>query len=114
MPAHRHLLKALPAFNGDHHRAILVHDVHRAEIPTVDLYGFAMVGGRKSFALIQRIGFNQITVGNVPLKRFDPFPRYDIGAVGFAGVQLDADFACDPFIDSGIDIQQSIDAYIRC
>jgi len=40
--ADRHFLEMLPAFNGDHHRAVLVHDVHWAEIPAVDLNGFAM------------------------------------------------------------------------
>ena len=88
-------MKSLPALTGNHHRAVLVHNVHRTEIPAVDLNGFAMIGRSISLALIQSIGFHQVAVGNLLLQGFHHFPRQNIGAVRLAGVQLDGDFAGD-------------------
>jgi hypothetical protein len=61
-----------PAFNWDHNRAILVPDVHRTEIPAVDLDGLAVIRRSVSLPFIKRIGFHQITVGNMLQQRLLP------------------------------------------
>ncbi len=110
--ADRHFLETLPAFNGDHHRAVLVHDVHRAEIPAVDLEGFAMIRRCVSLALVQGIGFHQSAVGNMLLQGFHHVPRQDVGAVRLAGMHLDGCLSGNTPIDPGIDLQQPVDTDI--
>ena len=105
-------LKCLPAFNGDHHRPVLVHDIHRAEIPSIDLNGFAMIGRSISLALIQGICFHQVAIGNMLLQGFHHVSRQYIRTVRLAGVQLDACFACDILVDPGVGRQQSVDTDI--
>jgi len=108
----RHSLEMFPALHGDHHRAVLVHDVYRAEIPVVDPDGFAMIRRSISLAYIQGIGVHQVAVGNMLLQAFYHFPPQYIGAMRLTGVQLDPYFAGHALIDLGIDSQQSVDTDI--
>ncbi|MGA7831490.1 MAG: hypothetical protein WCA21_11055 [Terracidiphilus sp.] len=113
MCADRHFFEVLPSFNGDHHSAVLVHNVDGAKIPAVDLKGFAVLGRRVSLALIERVGFDQATIGNVLLQGSYHFARENVGTVRFAGMQLDGDLSTDCCIDLRIDSQQSIAIEVR-
>lgn len=52
MFADLHFFEVLPAFDRDHHRAVLVHNVYRTEIRAVDLRGFPMIGRGVSIAFV--------------------------------------------------------------
>jgi len=66
------------------------------------------MGRRVSLALIERVGFDQAAIGNVLLQGSYHFARENIGAVRFAGMQLDRDLSADCCIDLRIDSEQPI------
>jgi hypothetical protein len=68
--AYLHLFETLPAFNGDHYRPVLVHDVDRAEIPAVDPDGFTMVRRGASLPLVERIGLDELLLGMLRCRVF--------------------------------------------
>ena len=99
VPADRHFLEVLPALDRNHHGTVLVHDVYRAEIPAVDLEGFAMIGSRKPLALIQSVGFHQAAIRNMLLQGFHHLPRKNIGTMRLTGVYFDSYLSADLLID---------------
>ena len=50
-------------------------------------------------ALIERVGFDDGAVRDLLLQRFDQLARQNVGAVLFAGVQLDGNLAVNAFVD---------------
>lgn len=92
--AHGHLGEPLAALDRQHHGAILVHDVHRAEGPAVHLEGFAVLLGGVAVAFIIGVGFHNVGVGQVVFnQRLHPGAGDDVGTVLFAGVRLDRHLA---------------------
>ncbi len=92
--AHMHFREPLTVFNRQRCYAVLIHDVHRAERPAVYLQGLAVLRGRVAVALVIGVGLNDVGFRQVVFdQRFHPRARDDVGAVRFAGVQLDAGLA---------------------
>ena len=91
-----HLLHPFAALNGQGDGALLVHDIHRAEIPAVDLESFAVLLGGIAAALIVSVGLHDDRVVKLLLggeQFLHPRAWDDVGAVGLAGVELDGDLS---------------------
>ena len=72
---------------------VLVHDVDRAKIPTVDFNCLAMIFCCVAFANVKRVRLDNVAVWNLRLKSPDHITRQNIRSVRFARVQFNADFA---------------------
>ena len=97
--AHGDFLQVLAAADRQIDRAFFIYDIDRAESPAIDLQRFPMRSRRIAVPFIERIGFDNRTVRDMGHKGFDHIPRQDIGAIFFAGMQFDGDFAINAFID---------------
>lgn len=92
------------ALHRQHHRALGIHDVHRAESPAVDFQGFTVVFRGVALTVVKRVRFNDGAVGNACLKGLYHLARQDVGAVALTGVQLNGDFAGDLALDEVIEL----------
>ena len=79
--------------------ALCVHDVNGAEGPAVDLQRFQMLFCGITVALIERVGFDDGAVRDLLLQCFNQLAWQNVGAVLFAGVQLDGNLAVNAFVD---------------
>ena len=103
MAAHGHLLKVEAVAHGQVHVAFLVHDVNGAEVPAVDLQGFAVACRGIPVTLVECVGLHNSAVGNLGLESPDHVPGQNVGSVLFTGVQLYADFAENGIADFPIE-----------
>ena len=87
--ADAHLLEPLAAVQRPHGGAVLVEDVHGAEVPAVDLQRLAVALGGVAVAVIVGVGLHYDAAGDVLLDELlHPGAWDDVGPVGLAGVQL--------------------------
>jgi len=96
-----------PSFTGKHHFAVFVHDIHVAEGPAVHLEGFAVLFGCISVAFVPGVGLHNLGVGHLHLKFLDPFARQNIGAVLFAGVELDGNASGNALVDFLVQLDEA-------
>ena len=108
MPAHGDFLEVLAATHRQIYRALGVHDVNRAERPTIDLERFKMLFGRKAVAFVKRVSFHDHGVRHRGLERLHHVSGQNVGTVLFAGVQLNGHLAVDAFVDAFIEIDQRL------
>ena len=107
--AHAHVLEPFAAGHGQKSRALLVHDVDGAEIPAVDGDGLAVLLGGVAVALVVGVGLDDAGLGEVLLEQLaHPRARDDVGAVGLAGVELDAGLAADVAVDLGVCLAEAL------
>ena len=87
--SHGHFRKPFSALYGEHDRSLLIQNIHRAEIPSVDLQGLSVFFCRIPVSLIISIRLHDHRLRQILLQQ-GPHPgtRYDIGAVGFPCMEL--------------------------
>ena len=108
MAAHGDFLEVLAAPYGKLHRAFLIHDVHRAEVPAVHLDGLAVQLRGVAVALVERVRFHDIAVRHLSLERLHHVAGQDVRAVLFARVQLDGHLAVNTLIDEPVQTDQML------
>ena len=102
--AHGDLFKLFASGDGQGHVAVLVHDVYRGEGRPAVLFKRPAVAFRGlAQAAVEDVAFHHVGVGNRSQKGFDPFAGQDVGAAGFAGMQLDGDFPGDVPVDHAVE-----------
>ena len=89
MISHGHICEPLASLNRKELSALLVHDVHRAKGPAVDLQGLPVRLCGVAVAFIIGIGLHDISIGNIIFYQgLHPGSGNDIRAVLLSGVQL--------------------------
>ena len=107
--AHAHVLEPVAACNGQKRGAVLVHDVDGAEVPAIGGDGLAVLFGGVAVTLIVGVGLDDAGLRQVLLHQLaHPLARDDVGAVGLAGVELDAGLAADVGVDLGVCLAKAL------
>ena len=107
--AHVHLVKPLASLDGERGDAVLIGDVHRAEIPSVDLQGLPVCFRGVAGAFVIGVGLHDDRFGQTGCQQFlHPWSGNDIGALRLAGVQLDGHLALQHGAYPVVDLLQSL------
>ena len=107
--SHGHLGEPFAAGHGEVDRSVFVHDIHRAEGPSVYLQRFPVLLGGIAVSLVVRVCLHDGGLGEIILNQMlHPGPGDDVGAVLLAGVEFDGHFSSEGLADAPIDFFESL------
>ena len=112
--AHIHLSEPLAALDRQLNIALGIDDVYGRESPTVDLQGFQVLLGGAAVTVVEGVGLDDgSTLQLLVFKQLcNPGAGNNIGAVLFAGVNLDTNLALENLTDALEDLLQTCRAQI--
>ena len=106
---HKHPGEPFAALDGEGVCALLVHDIHRAEGPAVDLQRLPVLLGGVAVSRIIGVGLHDGGIMDRALHQGPhPVPGDDVGAVLLAGVQLHRDFSANGSVYPRVDLFQAL------
>ncbi len=117
MASNTHVVKVVSADHRQICCAFFIHDIHRAECPSVDLEGLAVLLGRVAVTVIIRVCFNNAGILELGLcfsELFHPASWNDVWSMRLTGMQFQSDFAGDIAVDLFIGFLQAFCGKITC
>ena len=94
--------------------AVLIHDIHRAKRPTINLECFTMLLSRDAITVVKRIGLHNAAFWNSRLERLNHFSGNNIGSMSFAGVKLNCHLSVDFTVDKVVKLYEMLSVNFAC